>query len=150
MITLSLVNEFELRKMEEFQEEQNKKLGIKEVYVTFIPFKINLRPLYFNLRIKKDMEVMTFKKKIEIITGFAQNTFEIYKLKNNEYIPINNDVKTLEEFLKGENRIYLFQIPPYVFGKDNDFFDKVYEKLNRDMDKYFLEHPYSGDKSKLL
>jgi len=146
MITLPLVNEVELRKMEEFQEEQNKKLGIKEVYVTFIPFKINFRPLYFNLRIKKDMEVMTFKKKIEIITGFAQNTFEIYKLKNNEYIPMNNDVKILEEFLKGENRIYLFQIPPYVFGKDNDFFDKVYEKLNRDMDKFFLEEEkYEGN-----
>ena len=146
MITLSLVNEVELRKIEEFYEEQNKKLGIKEVFITFIPFKINFRPLYFNLRIKKDMDVITFKRKIEIITGFAHNTFEIYKLKNNEYIPINNDINILEEFLKGENRIYLFQIPPYVFGKDNDFFDKVYEKLNRDMDKYFLEEEkYEGN-----
>ena len=92
------------------------------------------------------MDVITFKRKIEIITGFAHNTFEIYKLKNNEYIPINNDINILEEFLKGENRIYLFQIPPYVFGKDNDFFDKVYEKLNRDMDKYFLEEEkYEGN-----
>ena len=40
MITLSLINEAELRKIEEFKEEQNKKLGIKELTVTFIPFKI--------------------------------------------------------------------------------------------------------------
>ena len=146
MITLSLINEVELRKMEEFKEEQNKKLGIKEIYVTFIPFKINFRPLYFNLRIKKDMEVLTFKKKIEIITGYSSNSFEIYKLQNNEYIPIKNDINILEEFLKGETRIYLFQIPPYVFGKDNDFFDKVHEKLNRDMDKLFLEEEkYEGN-----
>ena len=40
MVTLSLINEAELRKIEEFKEEQNKKLGIKELTCTFIPFKI--------------------------------------------------------------------------------------------------------------
>ena len=139
MITLSLVNEVELRKIEEFKEERNKNLGIKEVYITFIPFKINFKPLYFNIKIKKDIDVLTFKKKIEIVTGYSHNSFEIYKLKNNEYIPIKDDVNNLEDFLKGENRIYLFQIPPYVFGKANDFFDKIHEKLVENMDKLYLE-----------
>ena len=146
MITLSLVNEVELRKIEEFKEERNKNLGMKEVYITFIPFKINFRPLYFNIKIKKDIDVLSFKKKIETVTGYNYNSFEIYKLQNNEYIPIKNDVNNLEDFLKGENRIYLFQIPPYVFGKGNDYFDKIYEKLTENMDKLFLEEEkYEGN-----
>ena len=32
-----------------------------------------------------------------------------------------------------------------------EYFDNISpEKMDTDMDKYFLEHPYSGDKSKLL
>ena len=45
MIALSLVNEAQIRKMEEYQNEQNKKMGIKIINVTFIPFKINNKPL---------------------------------------------------------------------------------------------------------
>ena len=146
MITLSLINEVELRKIEEFKEEENKKLGIKELTVTFIPFKINFKPLLFHVKIKKDTDIFTFKKKIEIITKFNLNTFEIYKIQGNEYVPLKNDVYLMEEFLKGEKKIYLFQIPPYVFGKKLDFFDKTYMKLISDMDSFFLEEEkYEGN-----
>ena len=96
MITLSLINEAELRKIEEFKEEQNKKLGIRELTVTFIPFKIKFNPLCFKVRIKKDMDVFTFKKKIEIITKFNLNTFEIYKIQGTEYVPMKSDVYLME------------------------------------------------------
>ena len=146
MITLSLVNEAELRKIEEFKEEQNKIMGIRELNVFFIPFKINYKPLYFNVRIKKDWDVITFKKKIEIITGFFSNSFEIYKMKENKFIHMKSDINLLEDFLKGETRIYLFQIPPYAFGKELNFFDKIYEKLNSNMDKLYLEEEkYEGN-----
>jgi hypothetical protein len=146
MITLSLVNEFELRKIDEFKEEQNKKLGIKEITVTFIPFKINYRPLCFKVRIKKDTDVFTFKKKIEIITKFNLNTFEIYKIQGNEYTPMKSDMYLMEEFLKGEKKIYLIQIPPYVFGKKLDYFDIFYSRLIGDMDSFFLEEEkYEGN-----
>jgi hypothetical protein len=146
MITLSLVNEFELRKIEEFKEEQNKKLGIKELTVTFIPFKINYKPLCFKVRIKKDTDVFTFKKKIEIITKFNLNTFELYKIQGNEYVPMKSDMYLMEDFLKGEKKIYLVQIPPYVFGKKLDYFDKIYSHLIGDMDSFFLEEEkYEGN-----
>ena len=146
MITLSLVNEAELRKIEEFKEEQNKIMGIRELNVFFIPFKINYKPLYFNVRIKKDWDINTFKKKIEIITGFFSNSFDIYKMRENKFIHMKSDITLLEDFLKGETRIYLFQIPPYVFGKELNFFDKIYEKLNSNMDKLYLEEEkYEGN-----
>ena len=146
MITLSLVNEFELRKIDEFKEEQNKKLGIKEITVTFIPFKINYKPLCFKVRIKKDTDVFTFKKKIEIITKFNLNTFEIYKIQGNEYTPMKSDMYLMEDFLKGEKKIYLIQIPPYVFGEKLDYFDIYYSRLMGDMDSFFLEEEkYEGN-----
>ena len=146
MISLSLVNEAEIRKMEEYQEEQNKKLGIKVLTVTFIPFKLSLKPLCFKIRIKKDTDVFTFKKKIEIITKFNMNSFEIYKIQGNEYLPMKPDMIMMEEFLKGEKKLILVQIPPYVFGKKNNYFDGVYQKLVSDMDKYFLEEEkYEGN-----
>ena len=146
MITLSLVNEAQIRKLDEFQEEKNKKLGIKIISVTFIPFKINLKPLKFPVKIKKEMDIYEFKKKIEAITGFNKNTFEIYKMQSTEFVPVKPNIVLLEDFLKGEKKIYLFQIPPYVFGKSSDYFDKVYEDLNNDHDKLFLEEEkYEGN-----
>ena len=146
MITLSLVNEFELRKIEEFKEEENKKLGIKELTVTFVPFKINYKPLCFKVRIKKDTDVFTFKKKIETITRFNLNTFEIYKIQGNEYTPMKSDMYLMEDFLKGEKRLYLIQIPPYVFGKKLDCFDAIHSRLLGDMDSFFLEEEkYEGN-----
>jgi hypothetical protein len=146
MITLSLINEAELRKIEEFKEEQNKNLGIKELTITFIPFKINYKPLCFKVRIKKDMDVFTFKKKIETITKFNLNTFEIYKTQGNEFLPMKDDTYLMEDFLKGEKKIFLMQIPPYVFGKKLDFFDKNYMRLISDMDSFFLEEEkYEGN-----
>ena len=145
MITLSLVNEFELRKIEEFKEEENKKLGIKELTVTFVPFKINYKPLCFKVRIKKDTDVFTFKKKIETITRFNLNTFEIYKIQGNEYTPMKSDMYLMEDFLKGEKRLHLIQIPPYVFGKKLDCFDAIHSRLLGDMDSFFLEEEkYEG------
>jgi len=48
--------------------------------------------------------------------------------------------------LKGENKIYLFQIPPYVFCKSTDYFDKVYDDLITDHDKLYLEEEkYEGN-----
>ena len=127
-------------------EEEYKKMGISEINVFFIPFKINYKPFYFQVKIKKNMEIENFKKKIEIITGFNSNTFEIYKVQNNEYVGVKNDIKILDDFLKGEKRIFLMQIPPYVFGKKLNFFDKKYEKLNANMDTFFLEEEkYEGN-----
>ena len=146
MITLPLINEAEIRKIDEFMEEEYKKMGISEINVFFIPFKINYKPFYFQVKIKKNMEIENFKKKIEIITGFNSNTFEIYKVQNNEYVGVKNDIKILDDFLKGEKRIFLMQIPPYVFGKKLNFFDKKYEKLNANMDTFFLEEEkYEGN-----
>ena len=146
MITLPLVNEVELRKIEEFKEEENKRLGIIELNITFIPFKINYKPLYFQMRIKKDVDILTFKKKVEVITGFSHNSFEIYKIQGKEYIAIKDDINCLEDFLEKEKKIYLFQLPPYVFGKELDFYDKNYNKLNCDNDKLFLEEEkYEGN-----
>ena len=146
MITLSLVNEAQIRKLEEFHKEQNKKLGIKTLYITFVPFKINFKPLKFSVKIKKDMDIFTFKKKIEIITGFNKNSFEIYKMRSSEFMHFKPDMYLLEDFLKGENKLFLFQIPPYVFDKPLDYFDKAYEDLNNDQDKFFLEEEkYEGN-----
>ena len=146
MITLSLVNEAKLRKLEAYQDEQNKILGIKIITINFIPFKINYKPLRFEIRIKKGMEVSSFKKKIEAITGFNENTFEIYKLQEKEFIYINPDIVLLEDFLKDDNKLFLFQIPPYVFNKPSDYFDKEYEELNSDFDKLYLkEEKYEGN-----
>jgi len=42
--------------------------------------------------------------------------------------------------------LYLLQIPPYVFGKPIDYFDKIYAKFNSDHDKYYLEEEkYEGN-----
>ena len=146
MITLSLINEAQLRKLEEYQDEQNKKMGIRIINVTFIPFKINYKPLKFPIKIKKEMDIFSFKKKIEVVTGFNKNSFEIYKMQSREFMCIKPDIIMLDDFLKGENKIFLFQIPPYVFGKPLNYFDKVYEKLNCDHDKFFLEEEkYEGN-----
>ena len=93
------------------------------------------------------MDIFTFKKKIEIITKFNLNTFEIYKVQGKEYVPMKSDAYLIEDdFLKGEKKMYLFQIPPYVFGKKIDFFDRTYSKLIGDMDKFFLEEEkYEGN-----
>ena len=146
MITLSLVNEAQIRKMEEEQNEQNKKLGIKIITITFIPFKIINRPLRFPMKIKKDMDVFSFKKKVETITGFNENSFEIYKMQSTEFLPIKPEIYLLEEFLKGENKLFLFQIPPYVFEKPLDYFDKAYDELKDNPDKLYLEEEkYEGN-----
>ena len=146
MIALSLVNEAQIRKMEEYQNEQNKKMGIKILTVTFIPFKINNKPLKFPVKIKKDMDIFTFKQKIEKITGFNKNSFEIYKSQGGEFCCVKPVIYLLEEFLKGETKVYLFQIPPYVFGKPLDYFDRIYDNLNNNNDKFFLEEEkYEGN-----
>ena len=146
MITLSLINEAQIRKFEEYQIEKDKKLGIKTITVTFIPFKINLRAIKFPVKIKKEMDIFEFKKKIEAITGFNKNSFEIYKMHSSEFIPIKPNILLLEDFLKGENKIYLFQIPPYVFCKSTDYFDNVYDDLITDHDKLYLEEEkYEGN-----
>ena len=146
MITLSLVNEAQLRKLEEFQNEENKKLGIRVLTVTFIPFKINYKPLKFPIKVKKEMDIFSFKKKIEALTGFNKNSFEIYKMQGSEFVPIKPNIIILDEFLNGDKYVYLHQIPPYVFDKPLDYFDKTYNKLNSDHDKYFLEEEkYEGN-----
>ena len=146
IISLSLVNEAKLRKLEEYQNEQNKLKGITIITISFIPFKINYKPLRFEVKIKKGMDISTFKKKIEIITGFNQNSFEIYKMQDKELICISPDIVLLEEFLKGDKKLFLFQIPPYVFGKPSDYFDKEYEELNNNFDKLYLEEEkYEGN-----
>ena len=59
---------------------------------------------------------------------------------------MKSDVNLLNDFLKKDTRVYLIQIPPYVFGKENNYFDKIYEKLNKDMDSFFLkEEKYEGN-----
>ena len=146
MISLPLINEAQLRKLEEYQNEQNKKLGIRILNVTFIPFKIKYKPLKFPVKIKKEMNIFEFKKKIEFITRFNKNSFEIYKMQGTEFVPVKPYNFLLEDFLKGEKNVYLFQIPPYVFDKPSNYFDKVYEEFNNDHDKYYLEEEkYEGN-----
>ena len=72
-ISLSLLNESELRKIEEFKEEKIKLLGLKELSVYFIPFKINYKPLFFKIKIKKDMNIIDLRSKIENVKGFYKN-----------------------------------------------------------------------------
>ena len=146
MIALPLVNEAQLRKFEEYQNEQNQKMGIRTINITFIPFKINYKPLKFQVKIKKEMDIFTFKQKIEKITGFHKNSFEIYKMQGNEFICVKPTMYMLDEFLKGEKQVYLFQIPPYVFDKPLDYFDKAYEQLNNNNDRLYLEEEkYEGN-----
>jgi ubiquitin carboxyl-terminal hydrolase 4/11/15 len=146
MITLSLINEIEQRKIEEYIEEKNKQLGFEELYVIFIPFKLNFKPLNFKIKIKNDIDIITFKKKVEIITGFCYNTFELYKIKDEEFFGLNKDINKLKDFLEKDKIIYLIQIPPYVFGKENNYFDKIYHKLNSNNDILFLEEEkYEGN-----
>jgi len=67
-------------------------------------------------------------------------------MQENEFLPIKQNINLLEDFLNGENKLFLFQIPPYVFGKPLDYFDKTYEDLNNDHDKFFLEEEkYEGN-----
>ena len=145
MITLSLVNEAEMRKLEEYQNELNKQKGFRTIQVTFFSFKLG-NPIKFPIKVKKDMDIFEFKKKIEAISGLNKNTFEIYKKQSSEYTPIKPDIYILEDFLKGENQIFLFQLPPYVFSKPLDFFDKQITKLCYNPDKLFLEEEkYEGN-----
>ena len=59
---------------------------------------------------------------------------------------MKSDMYLMEDFLKGEKKIYLVQIPPYVFGKKLDYFDKIYSHLIGDMDSFFLEEEkYEGN-----
>ena len=146
MITLSLINEIEQRKIEEYIEEKNKQLGFEELYVIFIPFKLNFKPINFKIKIKNDIDIISFKKKVEIITGFCYNTFELYKIKDEEFFGLNKDINKLKDFLEKDKIIYLIQIPPYVFGKENNYFDKIYHKLNNNNDILFLEEEkYEGN-----
>ena len=146
IITLSLVNESQLRKLEECQIEKDKNLGKKTINVTFIPFKISQKALKFTVKIKKEMDIFEFKKKIEIMTGFNKNSFEIYKMHCSEFIPIKPNILLLDDFLKGENKVYLLQVPPYVFGKPSDYFDSIYEELINWQDKLYLEEEkYEGN-----
>jgi len=64
MITLPLVNEKKLMKLEEYQNDKNKKMGISIINITYIPFKINNQPLRFPFKLKKGLDVSSFKKKI--------------------------------------------------------------------------------------
>ena len=92
------------------------------------------------------MDIFTFKQKIEKITGFNKNSFEIYKNQGGEFRPVKPNIYLLEEFLKGETNVYLFQIPPYVFDKPLDYFDNAYDNLMNNSDKLFLEEEkYEGN-----
>ena len=138
MITLSLTNEAEIKKLEEYKNEENKKIGITVINITFIPFKIKFKPLKFPFKLKRGMDIFTFKKIIEILTGFNKNSFEIYKIQDSEFLPIKPNIILLEDFLEEENKLFLFQIPPYVFDKPSDYFDKVYIDLNNDHSKFYI------------
>ena len=146
MITLPLVNEKKLMKLEEYQNDKNKKMGISIINITYIPFKINNQPLRFTFKLKKGLDVSSFKKKIEATTGFHKDSYEIYKILDKELVCIKPDIIILEEFLKEEKDLYLFQIPPYVFDKPLDYFDNAYNELCLDHDKYYIEEEkYEGN-----
>lgn len=67
-------------------------------------------------------------------------------MQGSEFVPIKPNIIILDEFLNGDKYVYLHQIPPYVFDKPLDYFDKTYNKLNSDHDKYFLEEEkYEGN-----
>lgn len=54
--------------------------------------------------------------------------------------------------VEAEEFIFLIKTEGFDYTKwQREYFDNISpEKMDTDMDKYFLEHPYSGDKSKLL
>ena len=85
------------------------------------------------------MDIFSFKKIIEIMTGFNKNSFELYKMHDSEFLPIKSNIVLLEDFLKEDTKLFLFKIPPYVFDKPSDYFDKVYIDLNNDHDIFYIE-----------
>ena len=146
MITLSLINEREQRKMETFNAEKLKKEGIQVIDIIIVPFKMNFQLLHFPMKIKKNYTTQNFFEKIEIMTGFNYKTFDIYKIEDNELIPLTSNITKIDDFLNRDKTLYLYQIPPYVFEKPLDYFDSVFNKLINNPDKLYLEEErYDGN-----
>ena len=85
----------------------------------------------FKIEINNNTTIRYFREKINYILKCGLNTFEIYLiLNNNELILINESkYKTINDFLKENDTIFLNQISSHVFENKNTEIDKTYEEI---------------------
>ena len=121
----------------------------------FVFYDISIPILSFNTLINKDTSIGIFRKKIGMLLDINPGSFDILKNQGSEYVQINTDIqKTIDSFLRGNNNIYLVQIPPYVTGETDKDYISIYSKLQdtiKDKEKNFMEIDETseiyGDKS---
>ena len=76
------------------------------------------------------MSVGIFRKKIGLILGIKPDSFDILKQMGSEYVQINTESHaTIDSFIKGNNTLYLVQMPPYVTGETNVDYKGIYSKV---------------------
>ena len=96
----------------------------------FVFFDISIPILSFCTVINKDMSVGIFRKKIGLILGIKPDSFDILKQMGSEYVQINTESHaTIDSFIKGNNTLYLVQMPPYVTGETNVDYKGIYSKV---------------------
>ena len=96
----------------------------------FVFFDLSIPILTFNTVINKDMSVGVFRKRISLLMGIRQDSFDILKQQGSEFVQINTDCHTtIDSFIKGNNYLYLVQIPPYVTGETDVDYKGIYNSL---------------------
>jgi ubiquitin carboxyl-terminal hydrolase 4/11/15 len=104
----------------------------KEIYVYFIFEKFEYQIIRYKMSIPYDMDIYSFRKKVEYLFKIDYNTFEIYKYKDNELMVIHDENIGVFDFLGNNHEIYLYQIPNIVFDKTDENTIKIYEELEKD------------------
>ena len=121
IITLSLNNDIENQKMKNIQ-----------IYFLYADFPCKI--LNFELEIKENSTIKNFRQKINYILHCGVNTFQMYFIKD-KIIPILIDetkYNTMDELIKFNENIFLYQIQSIVFGKDNsEELKKNYDEIIR-------------------
>ena len=121
IITLSLNNNIENQKMKNIQ-----------IYFLYADFPCKI--LNFELEIKENSTIKNFRQKINYILHCGVNTFQMYFIKD-KIIPILIDetkYNTMDELIKFNENIFLYQIQSIVFGKDNsEELKKNYDEIIR-------------------
>jgi len=103
----------------------------RKIDVYFIYENIKYKLIKFKIEINNNTTIRYFREKINYILKCGLNTFEIYLiLNNNELILINESkYKTINDFLKENDTIFLNQISSHVFENKNTEIDKTYEEI---------------------
>ncbi len=104
----------------------------KEIYIYFIFEKFEYQIIKYKMNIPYDMDIYSFRKKVEYLFKIDYNTFEIYKYKDNELMVIHDENIGVFDFLGNNHEIYLYQIPNIVFDKTDENTIKIYEELEKD------------------